>query len=353
VLHGNIRQSRQVIDLCIFSFDYTKNGELLCKITGIDTTSYTYDNFGNLTEVELPNGDAIEYLIDGKNRRIGKSINGVVTKRWIYSGDFTPVAELDSNGNVMARYIGSYMIKGDSTYRIIRDNLGSVRLVVNIQTGTISQRLDYDEFGRIMSDTNPDFCPFGFGGGLYESGTGLVRFGARDYAADVGRWLKKDPIGFSGGSANTYSYADNDPINMVDPSGLSCKKCVGVARFSAVGPSQATGTGALSGFGVRPKSGSVAVSPADFGLPFPEGSSLTAAQISQRIQSQRMLAEAARQIRILPIGLNLRGGPASPYTVGDIGDKNIRNSKTPRFDLYGLPTQKQALQFGVKTFKLP
>ena len=38
----------------------------------------------------------------------------------------------------------------------------------------------------------------GFAGGLYDPDTGLVRFGARDYDAVVGRWITKDPISFGG-----------------------------------------------------------------------------------------------------------------------------------------------------------
>lgn len=73
------------------------------------------------------------------------------------------------------------MVKGGQTYRILSDHLGSARLVVNTSTGAIAQRIDYDEFGNITSDTNPGFQPFGFAGGLYDPDTGLTRFGARDY----------------------------------------------------------------------------------------------------------------------------------------------------------------------------
>lgn len=140
--------------------------------------------------------------------------------RWIYSGQLTPVAELDSAGNIASRFVGSYMIKGDSTYRIVRDHLGSVRLIVNTQTGAIAQRIDYDEFGNILTNTNSNFIPFGFAGGLYESQTELVRFGARDYAAKSGRWTSKDPIGFGGGVSNIYEYVVNDPIDLFDRTGL-------------------------------------------------------------------------------------------------------------------------------------
>ena len=68
-------------------------------------------------------------------------------------------------------------------------------------------------------DTNPGFQPFGFAGGLYDRDTGLVRFGARDYDAGIGRWLAKDPIKFRGGS-NAYAYVHNKPIGRTDRGGL-------------------------------------------------------------------------------------------------------------------------------------
>jgi len=56
--------------------------------------------------------------------------------------------------------------------------------------------------------------------GLYESQTKLVRFGARDYDAEVGRWTCKDPIGFLGLDANLYDYCFCDPVNINDEIGM-------------------------------------------------------------------------------------------------------------------------------------
>jgi RHS repeat-associated protein len=80
--------------------------------------------------------------------------------------------------------------------------------------------MEYDEFGRVLVDTAPGFQPFGFAGGLSDRDTGLVRFGARDYDPQAGRWTVKDPIGFDGRDANLYGYALSDPINLIDPAGL-------------------------------------------------------------------------------------------------------------------------------------
>ena len=93
-------------------------------------------------------------------------------------------------------------------------------MVINAATGGIAQQLDYDEFGRVILDTNPGFQPFGFAAGLYDRQTGLVRFGARDYDPATGRWTAKDPIRFAGGGTNLFGHAISDPINLVDPSGL-------------------------------------------------------------------------------------------------------------------------------------
>jgi RHS repeat-associated protein len=110
----------------------------------------------------------------------------------------------------------------------LTDHLGSVRLVVNTADGAIAQRLDYDEFGQIIEDTNPGFQPFAFAGGLYDSDTRLVRFGARDYDPFTGRWTTKDPIGFNGG-INLFVYVGNDPISLVDPTGN--EPCLNIDAF--------------------------------------------------------------------------------------------------------------------------
>jgi RHS repeat-associated protein len=216
------------------NYDYTANGELLSKTEGGVTTSYQYDVLGNLLQVRL-SGETVDYVIDGRNRRIGKKINGALVQGFLYQDSLNPIAELDAQGSVVARFvyggrsnIPEYMVKGGVTYRIIADHLGSPRLVVNATTGEIVQRMDYDAFGRVLQDTNPGFQPFGFAGGIYDQQTGLMRFGARDYDPVTGRWTSKDPIRFKGGDSNLYGYVLNDPINLLDPNGLITVVEIGV-----------------------------------------------------------------------------------------------------------------------------
>jgi len=127
--------------------------------------------------------------------------------------------------------IPDYIVKNGNTYRVISDHLGSPRFVVDIQTGAVVQRMDFDAFGNVALDTNPGFQPFGFAGGLYDLDTKLVRFGARDYDAETGRWTSKDPIGFKGKTTNLYGYVFNNPINFHDATG----KIAGVVNPATVG----------------------------------------------------------------------------------------------------------------------
>jgi len=92
---------------------------------------------------------------------------------------------------------------------------------VKTADNSIAQRMDYDDWGKVINDTNPGFQPFGFAGGIYDRDTGLVRFGARDYDPETGRWTAKDPIKFKGGDSNLYGYVLGDPVNGVDPEGMA------------------------------------------------------------------------------------------------------------------------------------
>ena len=208
------------------SYTYNANGELATKTVGSSVTTYQYDVLGNLTAATLPNATHITYIIDAENNRVGKLVNGTLVSGFLYDGNAL-VAQLDSNNQIVSQFIyGSggnspdYMVTGGVSYRIFSDHRGSPRLVVDSTSGQIVERIDYDEFGNVISDTNPGFQPFGFAGGLYDQDTQLLRFGARDFDPATGRWTAKDPVRFVGGDSNLYGYVLNDPVNMIDPQGL-------------------------------------------------------------------------------------------------------------------------------------
>ena len=245
------------------AYTYTANGELLTKTDAGGTTTYAYDELGNLLRVTKPNADVIEYVIDAASRRIGKKVNGTIVKRWVYTGQLGPSAEVDADGNVLARYVYAtrinvpdLMIIGDTVYRILTDPLGSPRLVIDTDTGDVVQRVDYDEFGNVLSDTNPGFQPFGFAGGLYDGDAGFVRFGARDYDPRVGRWVAKDGMLFSGRSSNLYSYALTDPINRLDRNGYEVVYITQTTSGQIIGGPALEGGVVVSGKDVGVVSGS-------------------------------------------------------------------------------------------------
>ena len=173
--------------------------------------------------------DSVVYGVDGRGRRISRKQGTSETHRWLYQGERSLVAELDGADVLERRYVYAsrghvpdlMVVKGtiDTLYRIVADHLGSVRLVVRVGDGVVVQSRRYDAWGTSLEDTQPGWLPLGYAGGLEDTATGLLRFGARDYEPSTGRWLSRDPIGFSGGDANLYAYVGSDPVDHIDPSG--------------------------------------------------------------------------------------------------------------------------------------
>jgi len=229
-----------------------------------ETTFYQYDLFGNLLSVALPDGRSIEYEVDGAGRRVGRreldtNGNEISFRGWIYRDLLRPIAEVNSLGEVVARYVysdgegsrqngveqlatrlganqdTSLPFSGSNvpeaielldasgnvtqTLMLSTNQVGSVQLVTDATTGEVVQRIEHDEFGRVLFDSSPGMQPFGFAGGLYDAETQLVRFGARDYASDVGRWIVRDPVRWQGG-ANKYLYVGSNPVGRRDITGF-------------------------------------------------------------------------------------------------------------------------------------
>jgi len=213
------------------SFTHDTNGQRTTKTQSGQTTTYGYDVFGNLQTVSLSGGVVVTYELDGAGRRVGRSKSGASYRRYLLGEGNRVVAEYDQAGVIVSQFVyltrshvPDFMIQGTNVYRFITDQLGSVRLVVNVNASTaatsVVQRIDYDAWGNVTNVPSAFDQPFGFAGGLWDRDTGLVHFGAREYDPATGRWLQKDPISFRGGDTNLYAYAGGDPVNRIDPSGL-------------------------------------------------------------------------------------------------------------------------------------
>ncbi len=116
-----------------------------------------------------------------------------------------------------------------------------------MDTGAIKQRLEYDSYGNVLSDSNKGFQPFGYAGGLHDGDTGLTKFGFRDYDQLTGRFTTKDPIGLNGG-VNVYLYAMGNPVMLVDRMGLGPiigNQKIGIITFSRTDPKDRKMIGAI------------------------------------------------------------------------------------------------------------
>jgi len=180
--------------------------------------------------VVLPS-KTINYSVDAHDRRVVKKNGSAVVETYIWNFENKLLGIVNSS-NLLHKmfvygtksHVPDYMITASADYQIITDHLGSPVMVVNATTGAVVQEIKYDSFGRVISDTNPGFIPFGFAGCLYDQDTQLCRFGARDYDASIGRWTAKDPILFAGGDTNLYGYVENDPVNWLDVEGTTKEK---------------------------------------------------------------------------------------------------------------------------------
>lgn len=72
---------------------------------GGQSTTYDHDALGNLLSVSLADGRNVRYVVDGRNRRVGKKVDGKLAQGFHYAGRLAPVAELDGQGKVVSRFV--------------------------------------------------------------------------------------------------------------------------------------------------------------------------------------------------------------------------------------------------------
>jgi len=145
---------------------------------------------------------------------------------------------------------------GGSSY-FITDQFGTTRGTADA-TGNLSTTIAYDSFGNVASGSANS--RYTYTGRELDSETSLVYYRARWYTPGEGRFASEDPIGLRGG-INTFSYARNNPVNFVDPLGLTrCNRLLGTVAGALIGAGVGglageavpTGAGALVGSAVGP-----------------------------------------------------------------------------------------------------
>jgi RHS repeat-associated protein len=202
-----------------------KNGCLL----GIENDFIAaYDLEQRLTNYRSAHVDA-RYVYDATGRRVLRAVSGAssveVSDR--ASASRKVLMEREPAGVEIARNVwgngllSRHWADGRSWFYLC-DEQGNVLAVTDAQ-GDLVARYAYTAYGKpsVAIAEEPDHAYLFVGRyGVTHEGDGLYFMGRRYYHADAQRFLTRDPLGLAGGP-NLYAYADNDPVNLIDPAGLA------------------------------------------------------------------------------------------------------------------------------------
>lgn len=185
-----------------------KNGRNLASASSVNgSVSYTYDSDGLRTKKTV-SGDATHYYFYASGQLLRES----------YSGNFLDFS-YDANGYPYAlKYNGT-------TYYYITNLQGDVMYLVD-GTGATVASYEYDPYGNIISATGSmaEVNPLRYRGYYYDAELEMYYLQSRYYDPMVGRFINADESVCLGASGtvfgyNSFSYCENNPINMVDYSG--------------------------------------------------------------------------------------------------------------------------------------
>jgi RHS repeat-associated protein len=208
------------------TYTYDNDGNLVTKVDSTGTTQYFWDFENRLSSVTLPgSGGTVQFKYDPFGRRIYKSSSSG-TSVFAYDSD-NLVEETNSSGTAVARYSQGLnideplaMLRSGATSFYHADGLGSVTSLSNT-SGSIAQTYTFDSFGKLTASTGSLTNSFRYTAREFDAETSLYYYRARYYDANTGRFSSEDPFGFRGGDINFYVYVDNSSPNFWDPFGLT------------------------------------------------------------------------------------------------------------------------------------
>jgi RHS repeat-associated protein len=146
------------------------------------------------------------------------------TTNYLYDGT-SAVEDIDQSGSVSSSYTQGASIdeplaqqhSGATSYYQAND-LGSITSLT-AATGTITATYSYDAFGKLSASTGSSTNRFQYTARESDADIALYYYRARYYSSEGGRFISEDPARFNAGY-NFYLYAANDPVILVDPTGL-------------------------------------------------------------------------------------------------------------------------------------
>jgi RHS repeat-associated protein/uncharacterized repeat protein (TIGR01451 family) len=205
------------------TYSYDAQGDVVSsteQATGA-VTRYDWDAEHKLRGVTLPDGSTVHYSYDPLGRRVAQT-HGVQTVRYGYDGAAVS-AEYDGANALRATYLDAptqdaqlEVNRGGQAYYPTVDGIGSITGLTDA-AGSLVQSNAYDSFGNRTTTGagGVDLDPYAFTGKRADSTTGLYDYGLRQYNPSIGRFTSPDPLP----TTSLYSYVDNDPLDLTDPSG--------------------------------------------------------------------------------------------------------------------------------------
>ncbi len=188
----------------IRTYTFNAQNQLVTSTTPEGISQYEYDTFGNRTAM-VTDGERMDFLIDliGFGNVIGEYDNSGVRA----------VSFAHGNGLESSFYQSDV---GYFDFSAIGSTIG-----VTGQNGTYVSEYSYEPFGNLISRREDVSTPHTFIGelGVQDDGNGLSFMRARYYDGNIGRFLSVDPIDQL--TRDHYIYAQNSPLNFVDPLGLA------------------------------------------------------------------------------------------------------------------------------------